>query len=492
MLSLPKTTEFNKRIPKQKFYENLPVTPALKRSFVEQIHHIYWRNKLAVTTLNLTAGDTVTEIEVFEVRLNAPQLDEAVLRQIDKEIPYHILFVLTFEGKAQAWIGYKEATVSGGNAFKVSRCGNTGWIPENELQFRVDGLSMDAVYENLVRQTAENALQADSGESSQASVVRDEKRRQLEKQISTLENKMRKEKQLNRRVEMNAEYKKTKESIGGVSIMKVKPWDKKLWEEYYAILSVISVIASLVFLFIDIPDKCKICCLIAFFIILVVTFLAMLYRANKLKKVSLKINNSTLEIEAGDIFSEQGFKIIAFNDFFDTQVDDVLISKNTLNGKYITQYYPCPADLDAIIDLDIHSKECIIDTCQRNIGKTKRYKLGTIIKNREFFLLAFTHFDKDNRAFLEINDYTACLMNMWNECDIHYGGNTVVLPLLGSGITRFRGYENITDQELLEIIIWTFKVSRIRFQYPAKAKIVLTDSCLDKISLYDVKKRFES
>lgn len=274
--------------------------------------------------------------------------------------------------------------------------------------------------------------------------------------------------------------------------MKVKLSDKKLWKEYYAVLSAISVIASLIFLFIDIPEKNKIFCLIAFFIILATTFLAMWCRANTLKKVSLKINNSTLEIESGNIFSEQGFKIIAFNEYFDTQVDDVLISKNTLNGKYITEYYPRPADLDAIIDSDSHSMECIIDTCQRNIGKPKRYKLGTIVKNGEFFLLAFSHFDKDNRAYLEINDYTACLMNMWNECDIHYGGNTVVLPLLGSGLTRFHGYENITDQELLEIIIWTFKVSRIRFQYPAKAKIVLTDKCLDKISLYDVKKRFES
>ena len=46
---------------------------------------------------------------------------------------------------------------------------------------------------------------------------------------------------------------------------------------------------------------------------------------------------------------------------------------------------------------------------------------------------------------------------MWNECDIHYGGNTVVLPLLGLGITRFRFYENITDQELLEITIGHLK-----------------------------------
>lgn len=273
--------------------------------------------------------------------------------------------------------------------------------------------------------------------------------------------------------------------------MKVKLLNKKLWEEYYAVLSVISVIASLLFLFVDIPANKEIYCFVIFLIFLVAAFLAMWYHANKLRKVSLKINNSTIEIEAGNIFLEEGFKIIAFNEFFDTLVDDRLISKNTLNGKYITQFYSNPIDLDKIIEKDIHSAEHIINTCERKIGKTNRYKLGTIIKNGEYFLLAFSHFDKDNRAFMEINDYTACLMNMWNECDIHYGGNTVVLPLLGSGITRFRGYENITDQELLEIIIWTFKVSRIRFKYPAKAKIVLTDDCLSKISLYDIKKRFE-
>ena len=41
MLGFPKTTDFNKRIPKEKFYENLNVTPALKKSFVDQIKVIY-------------------------------------------------------------------------------------------------------------------------------------------------------------------------------------------------------------------------------------------------------------------------------------------------------------------------------------------------------------------------------------------------------------------------------------------------------------------
>ena len=208
MLGFPVSTEFNKRIPKQKFYENLDVSPTLRRVFVDQIRIVYWRNKLAASTLNIAAGEAVTEIEVFEVRLNEPLLDEAVLKQIDKEIPYHLLFILTCDGKAQAWIGYKEAAASGSNAIKVSRYYHTDWMPESELQFQISGLDMDAVYENLVRQIAGDALGSESGESLQASVERDEKRRQLEKQIAALEAKMRKEKQLNRRIEINTELKR--------------------------------------------------------------------------------------------------------------------------------------------------------------------------------------------------------------------------------------------------------------------------------------------
>ena len=205
MLGFPASTEFGKRIPKQKFYENLEVSPALRRVFVDQIRLVYWRNKLAAATLNIAAGEAVTEVEVFEVRLNQPQLDEAVLTQIDKEIPYHILFLLTYDGKAQAWIGYKEAAASGSNAFKVSRYYHTDWMPEEDLQLHIDGLNMDAVYESLVRQIAGDKLQADSGESLKESVKREERKKRLEKQIAALESKMRKEKQLNRRMEMNAE-----------------------------------------------------------------------------------------------------------------------------------------------------------------------------------------------------------------------------------------------------------------------------------------------
>ena len=99
MFGLPQSTEYGKRIPKQKFYDNLNVSPALKRVFVEQIKVIYWRNKIASSTLNIAAGEAVSELEVFEISLSQKNLDQSLLLQIDREIPYHILFILSFQGQ---------------------------------------------------------------------------------------------------------------------------------------------------------------------------------------------------------------------------------------------------------------------------------------------------------------------------------------------------------------------------------------------------------
>ena len=214
MIGLPKTTEFNKRIPKQKFYENMDISPALKKVFVEQVKIIYWRNKIATSTTNLATGNDVTELEVFEVRLNSPVLDDGLLRQIDREIPYHILFLLEYQRKYQAWIGYKEAAASGNKAFKVNGYYHTEWLTEDELPLKLEGLSVDAVYENFVRQIAGDKLKSEtSGESLKESVARDEQKQALQKQIDTLKAKIRKEKQLNKQMEMNTELKKLKKEL---------------------------------------------------------------------------------------------------------------------------------------------------------------------------------------------------------------------------------------------------------------------------------------
>lgn len=212
MIGLPKSTEFNRRIPKQKFYENLSVSSTLKRIFVEQIKGIWWRNKIAATTINLVVGERVTEIEIFEICLSAPLLNETVLRQIDKEIPYHILFLLEYEERYQAWIAYKEAISSGTNAFKVENYYHTDWMKETDLPLKLEGLNIDQVYENFVRQIAGEAFSDRSG-TLKESIVRDNRKRELQKQIVTLQAKVYKEKQLNKQVELNAELKKLKKEL---------------------------------------------------------------------------------------------------------------------------------------------------------------------------------------------------------------------------------------------------------------------------------------
>lgn len=214
MLGLPKTTEFNKRIPKQKFYENMDISPALKKIFVEQVKTIYWKNKIAPTTTNLASGNDVTELEVFEIRLNTKILDDALLRQIDREIPYHILFLLEYQGNYQAWIGYKEAALSGTKAFKVNRYYHTDWLNVEHLPLKMEGFTVDEVYENFVRQIAGDKLKTDTNdESLKEAVARDEQRQVLQKKMASLQAKIRKEKQLNKQMQLNAELKKLKREL---------------------------------------------------------------------------------------------------------------------------------------------------------------------------------------------------------------------------------------------------------------------------------------
>lgn len=207
MFGFPQNTEFNKRIPKQKFYEQMDVSSAIKKVFVEQIKAIFWRNKIATTTLNIAAGERVTEVEVFEVRLSSPSLDEMVLCQIDRVIPYHIIFVLEYYGRFQAWTGYKETAESGKSPFKVSRYYHTNWMAEDELPLKLDGLNVDTIYDNFFRQIAGAEFQAVSGESLKDTVEHEEQKRLLQKEIAALKAKIRKEKQLNRQMQMNAELK---------------------------------------------------------------------------------------------------------------------------------------------------------------------------------------------------------------------------------------------------------------------------------------------
>ena len=199
MLGLPRSTEVNRRVAKEKLYANASLTPSARDAIKGQIESVVWRNKLADSTAGVAAGESVKEIQVFEVALRQRGLDKGVLTAVAKAIPYKILFVLTFGGEAEAWM---EAN---GTFY------NTDWSTLEGFTLKFEGLNLDAVYENLVRQIAGGRLGA-AGAIAEA-VERDRQRQKLEREIAALEKKVLREKQFNRQVELNGELKRLRAEL---------------------------------------------------------------------------------------------------------------------------------------------------------------------------------------------------------------------------------------------------------------------------------------
>lgn len=205
MFGLPESTYFGKLVPKTKFYDKLSIDRKLERSFIDQIASIRWVHKLSADTLNVEQGSTVQEVEVFHIKLKTTEIDLNILRQMDKQLHYHLIFLLEYEGAYQLWTGYKEESVT--TAFRVGNYYHTDWVTEDAFSLVIDGLNMDTVYENLVRQIAGDVLAQENAESLKETVERQAAREKLEKEIAKLRAKVRKEKQFNRQVELNAQLK---------------------------------------------------------------------------------------------------------------------------------------------------------------------------------------------------------------------------------------------------------------------------------------------
>ena len=203
MVNFPASTIVDRRVPKQSFYDNLYISPGVKRAFVDQISLIIWRNKLAESTLAISAGKDIQEIQVFELQLRQKELDSRILSAIAGAIPYKIVFVLVFDGEAQAWM-----EVCG-----TFYCGD--WQPLKEFVLKLEGLNLDMVYANLARQISGGRLGVE-GDIAGA-VERDKRRQKLEHEIVALEKRVNTEKQYNRRVEMNMDLKVLKNRLEGLS-----------------------------------------------------------------------------------------------------------------------------------------------------------------------------------------------------------------------------------------------------------------------------------
>lgn len=191
-LQLPENAFVNKFIAKNKFYNRVSLSSKLQSEFTKKIQKITWKYKLAEDTIGISKTEKVTEIQIFEIELKQQVIPKNVLKIIDKSIPYQILYIFTYKDDIAYGITLKEKN-------SVQNYYFTEW--NQEIHFNFTGIDLEKVYQKLIKAFITN--EAKSQNSFTDIIDVDNKIKSLEIDISALETKIRKEKQFNRKVELN-------------------------------------------------------------------------------------------------------------------------------------------------------------------------------------------------------------------------------------------------------------------------------------------------
>lgn len=133
---------------------------------------------------------------------------------MDRQIPYHIVFVLTYDGMAQVVIGYKEKSKRKDATYRVEKYVRSDWCSPDDCMPVLKGLNLDSVYEHLLREylPEEHPQRDDLGETIALQT-------EIEKQTAlcaALEKKMKKEKQFNKQVRLNRELRVERKKLEGM------------------------------------------------------------------------------------------------------------------------------------------------------------------------------------------------------------------------------------------------------------------------------------
>lgn len=191
-LNLPQQAFVNKFVAKNKFYERANISSRLQKEFVDSIQRITWKYKLAEETIGISKTEKVTEIQVFELELKEQVIPERVLKVIDRSIPYQILYKFLYKDSF-AW----GITLKQGN--KAENYYFSAW--DEPVLFDFTGITLEKVYQKLVKAFIEPG--SCSGTNFKQLIENDTNRKQLEKEIEQLTSKLWREKQFNRKVEIN-------------------------------------------------------------------------------------------------------------------------------------------------------------------------------------------------------------------------------------------------------------------------------------------------
>lgn len=217
MAIFPEYAKVGRIVAKENFYRDIDA--ATKNLFQSEIARIIWEYKLAPNTINLPIKKWA-EVEVFRIVLKNGEIPEKVLRAIDSAIPYPILFIIEKGSIKKAAICYKEQSQKNENVVKVDTYFYTEWNDEKLQGIKIDGLNIDAVFSNFVRQIAGDKLtttKKNNKEKSSNSIKEDietlKERERIMKQVEVLNRKIKMEPSLGKKQLLAEERYRLKQQL---------------------------------------------------------------------------------------------------------------------------------------------------------------------------------------------------------------------------------------------------------------------------------------
>ena len=205
-INYPKQAVFGRTLPKNKIYEHSGANTRLKDLFVEQV---VWQYKLAPETINLPARLGVPELQIFSIQLKASELNLDVLRCIDGAVQFPIIFELSFDGRTKVIAAYKRPNESDASRWVLSDYFATAWLPSDcERAAMPLALDLGGLYEQLLHSLISTPARLQ--ESLADLVARVELVAAKEREVEKIASRLAKEKQFNRKVEINAKLRMLK------------------------------------------------------------------------------------------------------------------------------------------------------------------------------------------------------------------------------------------------------------------------------------------
>lgn len=209
VLHFPPTTVVDIPVSKRKF---LSYDSSLREALKREFESIVWLYKLSAATLNVYEGERVSEIDVFYCVMKEEEYSLKTFRAIDALFPHQTLFVIAHGGRHDLLMRHKEKTlVNGEEKWTLGESELRRDVPMDAGALRIQGLSMDTVYSGFLSQISGLAVSSEAEYKEQA-VLRGQIEG-LRKQAAALQRRITAERQLSRKMELNAGLRQLRREI---------------------------------------------------------------------------------------------------------------------------------------------------------------------------------------------------------------------------------------------------------------------------------------